>query len=52
MNHYASQKTLLFDDKTLLIKKTADDDFDVPTGCFDDAETCELIETYIESKIE
>ena len=33
------------------IKKSDDEDFNVPMGCFDGAEICELVRTYILSKL-
>ena len=46
INHYAGQKNILFDGTTHWIKKGGDEDFDVPMGCFDGAEICELVGTY------
>ena len=37
-------KTLPFEDKTLLIKKTSEDDSDFLTGRFNGAEICELLD--------
>ena len=45
-----ARKTLLFESTTPWIKKSGDEDFDVPMGCFDSAEICELVGTYIQSK--
>ena len=33
------------------IKKSDDEDFNAPMGCFDGAEICELVGTYILSKL-
>ena len=33
------------------LKRVVDEDFDVPVGCFDGAEICELVGTYIQSKL-
>ena len=46
-----ARKTLLFEGTTPWIKKSGDEDFDVPVGCFDGAEICELVGTYIQSKL-
>ena len=46
-----ARRTLLFEGKTLWIKKSGDEDFDVPMGCFNGAEICELGGTYIQSKL-
>ena len=46
-----TRKTLLFEGTTLWIKKSGDEDFDVPMGCFDGAEICKLVGTYIQSKL-
>ena len=46
-----ARKTLLFEVTTPWIKKSTDDDFDFPMGCFDDAEKCELAGAYIQSKL-
>ena len=32
-------------------KKEGDEDFDIPMGCYDDAETCELVGIYIQNKL-
>ena len=46
-----ARKTLLFEGTTPWIKKSGFEDFDVPMGCFDGAEICELVGTYIQSKL-
>ena len=46
-----ARKTLLFEGTTPWVKKSGDEDFDVPMGCFDGAEICELVGTYIQSKL-
>ena len=38
-----ARKTLLFNDGIPWVKKEGNEDFDVPMGCFDDAEVCELV---------
>jgi hypothetical protein len=43
----SSRKTLLFYDTEPWIKKTGDEDFDVPMGSYDGAEVCELVGAYI-----
>ena len=42
-----SKKTLLFSGKVPWVKKERDEDFDVPMGCYDGAEVCEIVEFYI-----
>ena len=42
-----SRKTLLFCEKVPWEKKEKDEDFDVPMGCYDGAEVCEIIGSYI-----
>ena len=46
-----ARKTLLFHNDEAWVKKNADEDFDVPMGCFDGAEVCELVGCYILNKI-
>ena len=46
-----ARQTLLFHDKEPWVKKTGDEDFDVPMGCFDGAEVCQLVGSYILSKL-
>ena len=42
-----------FSDGELWVKKDDEDDFDVPMGCYNEAEVCELVFTYlpIQSKV-
>ena len=42
-----SRKTLLPNEKLLWVKKDGSEDFIVPMGCFDGAELCELVGTFI-----
>ena len=42
-----ARKNLVFYDKQLWTKKSYNNDFDVPMGCFDGAEVCELVGTYL-----
>jgi hypothetical protein len=42
-----SRKTLLFYCEEPWVKKTDDEDFDVPMGSYDGAEVCELVGCYI-----
>ena len=46
-----SRKTLLFNEKIPWIKKDGSEDFDVPMGCFDGAEVCEMVGTFILNKL-
>ena len=46
-----SRKTLLFSETQAWTKKTGDENFDVPMGCFDGAEVCELVGLYLLSKL-
>ena len=46
-----SPKTLLFDEKISWVKKDGSEDFDVPMGCFDAVEVCELVGTFILNKL-
>ena len=45
------RKTLLFHENTSWLKKEDNKGFDVPMDCFDGAEVCELIDTYILNKL-
>ena len=45
-----SRKTLLFCKNSTWIKKEGDEDFDIPMGCYDGAEICELVGIYIQNK--
>lgn len=47
-----ARKTLLFHEGETWVKKSGNEDFDVTMGCFNGAEVCELVGTYILSKIE
>ena len=42
-----SRKTLLFHEETPWVKKEGNEDFDVPMGCYDGAEVCEVTRSYI-----
>ena len=42
-----SRKTLLLNEKLPWVKKDGSEDFDLPMGCFDGAELCELVGTFI-----
>ena len=42
-----SRKTLLFSEKFPWLKQERDKDFDVPMGCYDGAEGCEIVGSYI-----
>ena len=42
-----SRQTLLFNNKELWLRKSGNEEFDVPMGCFDGAEVCELVGVYI-----
>ena len=42
-----SRKTFLFYDGSPWTKKDGNKDFDIPMGCFDGAECCELVGAYI-----
>ena len=46
-----AKKILLFQGTAPWIKKNGDKDFDVPMYCFDGAEICKLVGTYIQSKL-
>ena len=46
-----SRKTLLFWKQSTWIKKHGNEDFDIPIGCYDRAEICELVGIYIQSKL-
>ena len=52
--HIISQarNTLLFHSEDPWVKKKGDEDFDVPMGCYDGAEICELVGAYILSKVD
>ena len=42
-----SRRTLLVNNKDPWLKKSGNEEFDVPMGCFDGAEVCELVGVYI-----
>ena len=42
-----SRKTLLFSEEVPWLKKERDEDFDVPMGCYDGAEVCEIAGSHI-----
>ena len=42
-----SRRTLLFNNKKPWLKKSGNEEFDVPMGCFDEADVCELVGVYI-----
>ena len=46
-----SRKTLLLNNNQSWQKKSGDPDFDVPMGCYDGAEVCELVGIYILNKL-
>ena len=46
-----SRKTLLFWQDSAWVTKEGDEDFDTPMRCNDCAETCELVEIYIQNKL-
>ena len=46
-----SRKPLLFINNETRIKKSGEENFDFPMGCYDGAEVCELVGTYILNKL-
>ena len=46
-----SRKTLLFQNLKSLVKKTGNEDLDVPMACYDGAELCELVGSFILNKL-
>ena len=46
-----TKKTLLFHHQQPWMKKNREEDFEVPMGCYDGAEICELVGTFIFNKI-
>ena len=46
-----SRKTLLFWQGSTWVKKEGDEDSDIPMGCYDGAEKCELIGIYLQNKL-
>ena len=45
-----SRKTLLFQNSESWVKKTGNENFDVPMGCYNGAEVCELVVSFILNK--
>ena len=46
-----SRKTLLFQNSEPWVKKLGNENFDVPMGCYDGAELCELVGSFILNKL-
>ena len=46
-----SRNTLLFNKNQPWVKKSGNEEFDVPMGCFDGAELCEMIGIYYINEI-
>ena len=46
-----SWKTIFFWQDSTWVKKEGDEDFDIPMGCYDGAEICELVGIYIQNKL-
>ena len=46
-----SRKKLLFNENIPWVKKDGSEDFDIAMGCFDGAEVCELVGTFILNKL-
>ena len=46
-----SRKTLLFWQDSAWVKKEGHEDFDIPMGCYDGTEICELVGIYIQNKL-
>ena len=46
-----AHKTLIFNNSKAWLKKFGNIDFDVPMGCFDGAEVCELVGSFILTKL-
>ena len=42
-----ARRTLLFNDGEPWVKKKSNEEFDVPVGCFNGGEICELVEFII-----
>ena len=42
-----ARKTVLFNEDIPGVRKEGNEDFNVPTGCFDGAEVCELVSSNI-----
>ena len=41
----------MFNEKKAWFTKDGNDDFDVPIGCFDEVEVCELVDAFILNKL-
>ena len=46
-----ARETLSFNDSKSWLKKFGNEEFDVPIGCFDGAENCELVGSFILTKL-
>ena len=46
-----SRKTLLFHNQEPWVKRETDEDFDVPMGCYDGADVCELVGSHLLNKL-
>ena len=46
-----SRKTILFHNQEPWVKREGDEDFDVPMGCYDGAEVCKLVGSYLLNKL-
>ena len=46
-----TRKTLISEGTKPWIKKSGYEDFDIPMGCFDGTDICELVGSYIQSKL-
>jgi hypothetical protein len=46
-----ARKTVLFENDEPWLKKSGEQDFDVPMGCYDGAEVCELVGSFILNKL-
>ena len=46
-----ARKMLFFHHEQPWMKKNREEDFDIPMGCHDGAEVCELVDTFILNKI-
>ena len=46
-----SRKTFLFWQDSAWVKKEGHEDFDIPMGCYDGTEICELVGIYIQNKL-
>ena len=45
------EKTLLFNEREPWVKRCGNEDFDVPMGCYDGAEVCQLVRSYLLKKV-